>query len=74
MGIHYDIHIQLTPTLTGFKGPTIFILYRWISVIAYIENREKLSKGLKNVFCYRRISITGGSVIAGFKCILRFGL
>ena len=74
MGTRYDIHIQLTPALTGFKGPTIFILYRRISVIANIENREKHSKGLKNGFCYRRISVTGGSVIDGFNLILRFGL
>ena len=71
MGTRYDIHIQLTPALTGIKGPTIFILYRRISVIANIENREKL---FKNGFCYRQISVTGGSVIARFNCILRFGL
>ena len=40
-----------------------------ISVIANIENKEKLFKGPKNSFRYRRISVTSGSVIAGFKCI-----
>ena len=44
--------IQLTPALTDFKGPTIFICYRRISVIANIEIKEKLFKGLKNSFCY----------------------
>ena len=30
-----------------FKGATIFICYRRISVIAHIENLENLVKGLK---------------------------
>ena len=59
----------LTPALTNFKGPTIFIYYRRISIIANIENKEKPFKGLKNSFCYRRISLTGGSVIAGFNSL-----
>jgi len=54
--------IQLTPALTGFKGPTIFI------VIANIENKKNF-KGLRNGFRYRQISVTGGSVIARFNCI-----
>ena len=63
-------NLQLTPALTDFKGPTIFICYRRISIIANIENKEKLFKGLKSGFRYRRISITGGSVRVGFNCIL----
>ena len=64
--------VQLTPALTDFKGPTIFICYRRISVIANIEIKEKLFKGPKEIFCYRRISVTGGSVRAGFNCISTF--
>ena len=60
-------YIQLTPALTDFEGLTIFICYRQMSVIANIEYKEKLFRGPKNGFCYRRISITGGSVIAGFN-------
>ena len=62
------IVIQLTPAPTDFKGPTIFICYWRISVIANIENKGKPIKGLKNSFCYRRISVTGGSVIARVNC------
>ena len=40
MGTRFDIHIQLTPALTNFKGPTFVILYRRIFVIANIENKE----------------------------------
>ena len=65
-----DREIQLTTALTDFKGPTIFICYRWISVIANIEIKEKLFKGPKNSFCNRRISITGGPVRAGFNFTL----
>ena len=36
--------------------------------IANIGIKEKPLKGLENSFCYRRISITGGSVRAGFNC------
>ena len=39
-----NILLQLTPGLTDFKGPTIFICYRRISVIANIENKEPLFK------------------------------
>ena len=62
---------SLTPALrlTDFKGPTISIYHRRISVIANIKNKEYLFKGHKNIFCYWRISVIGGSVIAGFKCI-----
>ena len=67
-GLNCDI--ELTPALTDFKGPTIFICYRRISVIANIEIKEKLFKGPKDIFCYRRISVTGGSVGAGFNCNL----
>ena len=65
----------MTPAIhisTDFKGPTIFIYNRWISVIANIENKENLFKGLKNGFCYRRISVTSGTVIAGFNFIIIF--
>ena len=60
-------HIQFIPALTDFKGPTIFICYRRISVITNIEIKEKLFKKLKESFCYRRIFITDGSARAGFN-------
>ena len=59
--------IQKTPALTEFKGPTILNYYRRISVIANVEIKAKLFKGIKKSFCYRRISITGLSVRAGFN-------
>ena len=62
--------VQLTPALTDFKGPTAFICYRQIFVIAIIENQENLFKGFKNSLFYGRISVAAGSVIAGFNCIL----
>ena len=37
--------IQLTPALTDFKGPTIFICYRRISVIAKKEILKKIFRG-----------------------------
>ena len=64
------VDIQLTRGLTDFKGPTIFICYRCFSVIANIEKKEKLFKGLKNSFFYRQIFVAGGSVRAGFNCFL----
>ena len=67
-GLNCDI--ELTPALTDFKGPTIFICYRRISVIANIEIKEKFFKGPKGIFCYRRISVTGRAVRAGFNCTL----
>ena len=36
--IFATIVLKLTPALTGFKGPTIFIC--WISVNANVENKE----------------------------------
>ena len=33
--------VQSTPTLTDFKGPTIFISFRRIYVIASLENEKK---------------------------------
>jgi len=70
--LFFQIQIQLTPALTDFKGPTIFICYRQISVIANIEIKEYLFMGLKNIFCYRSISVTRGSVWAGFNYISIF--
>ena len=40
-----------------------------ISVIANVESKEKLFKRPKNGLPYGHISVTGGSVIAGFNCI-----
>ena len=51
--IVFSLYIKLTPTLTDFKGPTISICCRRNS--GNKENEEKLFKGLKNSFCYRRI-------------------
>ena len=70
----YKMYIQLTPALTDFKGPTIFVCYRRIFVIANIKYKEKLLKGPRNGLSYRRISVTGGSVISGFNCIRLFDL
>ena len=42
--------IQLTSTLTDFKGPVISICYRRIFVIANIENKENLVKELRMTF------------------------
>ena len=43
-------------------------MWYWrISVIANIENKQTFER-LKNSFCYRQISIAGGSVKAGFNC------
>ena len=62
--------LQLTPAPTDFKGPTISICYKRISVIANIENKEILFKGPKNSFRYKPISVTCGSVSAGFNCTI----
>ena len=52
----------VTPALTDLKGvPLIVICYRRIFVIPNIK-KKKLS--------FKLIFITGGSVIAGFNCIL----
>ena len=51
--------VQLTP------APDL-ICYRRISVIANVRIKEKLFKGLENRFCFKRISITGGSARAVF--------
>ena len=56
---------------TDFKGPTIFICYWRISIIVNIETKEKHFKGLKNGIRFRQISVTGGSVRAGFNCTLK---
>ena len=61
------LYIQLTPALTDYKGPTIFICFKWISVFANIEIKEKLFRELKNIFCYR-LAIFRGSIGAGFDC------
>ena len=34
-----------------------------------LENKKTLFKKLMNNFCYRRISISGGSIITGFNCM-----
>ena len=57
-GLNCDI--ELTPALTDFKGPTIFICYRRISVIANIEIKEKFFKGPKGIFV-----IGGNPLLAG---------
>ena len=66
------LYIELTSAVMDSKEPTIYICYRQISVIANIEIKEKLSKWLKNIFCYRQISITGRSVRVRFKCIWKW--
>ena len=52
----------------GWKvlGPTL--LYIGISVNANIENIENIFKEHRKIIRHRRISTTGGSVIAGFNC------
>ena len=59
--------------MTVFKGPTICICYRRISVIANIEIKENPFKGPKDIF-YRQIFITGGSVRGGDSIIANFFL
>ena len=54
----------------SFERNQLFFCYRRISVIANIENEEKLFKGLSNIFCHRQISVTHGSVIMEFNFIL----
>ena len=38
---HIHMLVQLTPALTDFKGPTILIGYKHISVIASTKNIKK---------------------------------
>ena len=52
--------MALTPALTDFKAPTIFICYSRISVIANIEIKEKLFKGLKIISFIGEFSILAG--------------
>ena len=67
-GFAFPNNIQLTPALTDCKGLTICICYGLIFVNSNIKIKDELFKGLKNNFCYRRISITVGSVRAEFNC------
>ena len=39
---------QLNPALTDFEGLTYFICYKWNSVVANIENKEKQVEGTLN--------------------------
>ena len=57
------LFIHLTPPLTDFKGPTTYICYRWISIVANNEKLKNNFSNVKNFFHYWRISITGGSAI-----------
>ena len=56
--------VQLTPTLTNFKGPITFICYRRISVISNTEKKGKYFKGLNN-----NSAIGGFLLLAGFNFI-----
>ena len=62
--------IQLNPLLTDFRGPTIFLCYRWTSVIVDREIRVINLKGPWICICYRRNSVGGGSDRAGLDCML----
>ena len=66
--IHYIMVVQLTPALTDFKGPAIFICCKRISVISNIEIKEIVLSELR-MASVRQISITGGSARARFNCI-----
>ena len=44
------IILQVIPALTDFKGPTLFIFYMRISVLANIEIKEKLFQGTEEKF------------------------
>ena len=63
--------IQLNPTLTDFLGPIMLFCYRWTSVIANKGSKKVNLKGPWICVCYRRNSVGGGSVRAGFNCIWR---
>ena len=43
----------LTPALTKTKGPILFICYMGISMIANLENKEILYRGLQTCVCYK---------------------
>ena len=59
--------VSVLGCLSDLKGQTIFF-WLWADfLIANIENKEKLSKS----YCFL-FSVTGGSVIARFNCILEY--
>ena len=64
-GLNCDI--ELTPALTDFKGPTIFICYRRISVIANIEIKEKLFKGPKKIFVMGAFPLLAGPLLMALE-------
>ena len=66
LGRVISFDVQLTPTVTEFKAPIICICYRRISVIANKGNNKNFLKNCRKFLLCRRISITGGSVLAGF--------
>ena len=39
--------LQLNPTIPDVKGPTSYIHYRWISIIANIEIKRNLHERIK---------------------------
>ena len=41
--------VQLNPAITDFRGPTIFIHYRWISAIANIGIKGKILQGTEKL-------------------------
>ena len=55
------IYVQLPPPATDFKGSTIFISFRLIFVIANIEIKQKVFKGLKIYSVTGRFSLLVGS-------------
>ena len=46
----YAMEVQLHPTITDLKEPSIFIHYKRISAIAIIRNKDKFSPGTKNLY------------------------
>ena len=67
--------IQLTPALTDFKGPTIFICYRQIFFIVKIKILKKLFKELKISFVIGGFLLLAGplqrdlTVVSPLKCV-----
>ena len=60
--------IQLSLAIPDLKGPTKFICYWRIFVIANKEIKRNDLKGPRCSIRYWRISVTLGSSIAGFNC------
>ena len=61
-------HVQLNPAITDVTEQTNNICDRWFSVIVNIS-KDNTTKKIKYHICFRRLSITLGSVIVGVTVI-----